>query len=104
MIFFGSVNYAEYYFNEKSVKKFEKKYSIVNESDIEEIQNYFSTFEHYLKWTDFESKYTFDKEIQIDVGDYYYIYDEFKEEPCINYDVYYVDTDCNTVYYINKSV
>ena len=102
------VDYGEYYFNEKSIKKFEKnkKYSKVTESNIEYVRSYFSDFSSrgWLNGTDFKDEYAFDENTQIDVGDYYFIYNEYPESPYTNFDVYYVDMDCNTVYYIHGNI
>ena len=99
-------NYGEYYFNEKTIKRFEKnrKYTRVVEGDIDCIRSYFTNFEDWLKWTDFEDEYTFDKNTQIDVGDYYYIYNEYEDKTYSNYDVYYVDIETNTVYFIHNNI
>lgn len=101
-----STDYGEYYFNENTIKKFEKskKYMRVTESDIDNIYGYFSNFDGWLVWTDYKEKYTFNKDAQINVGDYYYIYNRYPDSPYSNYDLYYVDIDCNTVYYIHGNI
>lgn len=100
------IDYGEYYFNETSIKKFEndEKYSMVMESDIEYIRSYFSDFDDWINLTDYKDKYAFDKDTQINAGDYYYIYNRYDDSPYINYDVYYVDMDCNTVYFIHSNI
>ncbi len=100
------IDYGEYYFNEETIKYFDKDkmYSTVTEDKIKMLKSYFTKFEDFLRLTDFEDKYTFDKDVQIDVGDYYYIHKEYEDKPYDNFDVYYVDMDCNVVYFVHANI
>ena len=56
-------------------------------------------------------KYSFDRNVQINKGDYYYIYTlegkpigNSKYRKFDNYDVYYVDIETKTVYYIHANI
>lgn len=96
-------NYSIYYFNAKSIKKFQKntKYKKVTQSDIENIKSYFENFEEWLEWCDFKDKYTFNKDTQIKEGDYFYIYALSGYD---NYDLYYVDMEKYIVYFIHNNI
>lgn len=96
-------DYSIYYFNAKSIKKFQKnpKYKKVTQSDIENIKSYFKNFEEWLKWCDFKDKYTFNKYTQIKEGDYFYIYALNGHD---NYDLYYIDMKKCIVYFIHNNI
>ncbi|MCD8180022.1 MAG: hypothetical protein LUF26_00870 [Firmicutes bacterium] len=76
----------------------------MTEDDISVLNGYFSWFEDALRNVDFEDEYTFDKSAQINAGDYYYIYTKYSDNPYSNFDVYYVDTDSNTLYFIHINI
>ena len=106
-------NYGEYTFNDKSIKKFKNSrwYKQVTENDIENIKSYFENYEELVFGTEFAENYSFDKNAQINKGDYYYIY-TLEGKPIgnsnyskfDNYDVYYVDIETKTVYYIHLNI
>ena len=107
------INYGEYTFNDKSIRKFKnnKWYKQVEENDIDNIKSYFENYEEFVSDTDFAEKYSFDKDVQINKGDYYYIYTlegkpigNSKYRKFDNYDVYYVDIETKTVYYIHANI
>lgn len=100
------VDYGEYRFKEKKMKKFEssKYYTLVTDGDIEHIRTYFSDFEGWLHTVDYADEYSFDADAQINAGDYFYIYNEYDNQPYWNYDVYYVDMESCTVYYIHANI
>ena len=70
------INYGEYTFNDKSMRKFinNKWYKQVEENDIDNIKSYFENYEEFVSGTEFAGKYSFDRNVQINKGDYYYIY------------------------------
>lgn len=105
--------YGEYYFTDKSIQKIKKneRYQTVTKENIHDIYGYFENFEGWLKWCYFSDKYNFDKDIQINEGDFYYI-DTMEGQPIgqgkykkyDNYDVYYVDIDKCTIYFIHSNI
>lgn len=106
-------NYGEYILNDKSIAKLKnsKWYKQVTEDDIENIKSYFENYEESVSDTNFAANYLFNKDVQIKKGDYYYIYTlegkpigNSKYRKFDNYDVYYVDIETNTVYYIHTNI
>lgn len=106
-------NYSEYHFNDKSIQKFEKSkwYRVVTNEDVDSLQEYFDNFEGWLEWCDYADKYSFDKDTQINSGDYFHIY-TLEGKPIGQssygkfdyYDIYYVDVESCTVYYIHTNI
>ncbi|MDY3928393.1 MAG: hypothetical protein SOZ34_03415 [Clostridia bacterium] len=83
----------------------------MEENDIDNIKSYFENYEEFVSGTEFAEKYSFDKNVQINKGDYYYIYTlegkpigNSKYRKFDNYDVYYVDIETKTVYYIHANI
>ena len=101
-------DYGEYHFNNATIEKFKdsKWYTQVADKDVEYIKSYFEEFEGCLGYCWYADSYSFDKDKQINAGDYFRIYNRYDEpgEKYYNYDVYYVDLETNTVYFIHKNI
>lgn len=104
--------YEKYYYEdtEKLQKKLDKNsyLSPVTEADIAEFNSYVDNFEKWLEHTYFLNDYDFDRSI-IDTSDYFYITGHYYDEPDFtedekfwNYDVYFFDTQTNTLYYFHN--
>lgn len=112
--FGDSVEYGEYCFSDEDMEKFSQNrwYEPVTTENAEKIYGYFEDYEGWLPSTDFADKYDFDKERQIKIGDYFYIYTSEGESinnsssygQYDNYDVYYVNMEANTVYFIHANI
>ena len=108
-------SYIEYHFNDKTIEKFKhsKWYDQVTDEDIENIKGYFERFEKIKTQGGYDDVYTFDKDSQINAGDYFRIY-TLEGKPIgtghhqygkyDNYDVYYVDLETETVYFIHMNI
>ena len=106
------IDYCKYFYNERSIKEFEKHSSFkrVTEQDIENIKNYFENFSNWVVNTEYYNNYDFDIS-NIKINDYYYIKD--KEGQPIgesiykkyeSYDVYYVDMENYILYFIHSNI
>ena len=106
-------SYIEYHFNDKTIEKFKnnKWYEQVTDEDVENIKGYFERFERIKTQGGYDDVYTFDKDSQINAGDYFRIY-TLEGKPIgtrqyskyENYDVYYVDLETKTVYFIHWNI
>lgn len=104
-------DYCKYFYNEISIKEFEKHSSFkkVTEQDIENIKSYFENFSNWVVHTEYYNNYDFDIS-NIKINDYCYIKD--KEGQSIgegtynkydSYDVYYVDMENYILYFIHNN-
>lgn len=105
-------DYCKYLYDEEKISDFKKNslFTSVEESDIEDIKNYFQHFEECIKEESFSDKYDFNCDTQIKVGDYFHIitkegvnigdsfYGKFD-----HYDVYYVDMEKRILYFIHSN-
>ncbi|MDO4563725.1 MAG: hypothetical protein Q4C12_07835 [Clostridia bacterium] len=110
---FGDViKYSEYHFNKESIQKFthSKWYKKVQSTDIEIIKGYFENYSGWIAQTEFADKYNFELDC-INEGDFYYIY-TLEGKPIgqsvyrkyDNYDVYFLDMETCTVYFIHANI
>lgn len=101
-------DYSEYHFNDRTIEKFKdsKWYTQVTDEDVDYIKSYFENFERWLDHCWYADNYSFDKDEQINAGDYFRIYNRYdaEEKKYYNYDVYYVDLETNTVYFIHNNI
>ncbi|MCL2014004.1 MAG: hypothetical protein FWG69_03340 [Oscillospiraceae bacterium] len=101
-------DFCIYYYDEEAIKKFEthEKFKMVTKDDIEYIGGFFENFSEALANLKHNDKFTFDYKQQIKDGDYYFliikdpneIYGEYHD-----YDIYYVDMEKHTLYFIHSN-
>lgn len=105
-------DYCKYFYGEEKINDFKNNdsFTIVNESNIDTIKNYFQHFEEIIKEESFSDKYDFNCDKQIKLGDYFCIIT--KEGVNIGdssygkfdyYDVYYVDMEERILYFIHSN-
>ena len=70
-----------------------------------EINSYFDNFEGWLEYVDYKDKYDFQRNI-IDTEDYFYIETNETEEEhkYWNYDVYFLDVQTKTLFFIHNNI
>ena len=103
------IDFSKYYYNSESISDFNNypKFKMVSQSDIANIKAYFEDFELWVVNQEYYDKYDFNKDIQINEGDFCYIetddesdtgdphFDKFHD-----YKVYYADVESCILYYI----
>ena len=76
----------------------------VTPDDITELNSYFDNFEGWLEYVDYKDKYDFQRNI-IDTEDYFYIENnETEEYKYWNYDVYFLDVQTKTLFFIHNNI
>ncbi|MGI6247906.1 MAG: hypothetical protein ACOYJX_00675 [Acutalibacteraceae bacterium] len=102
--FMDADDYCKYYYNEETIKKFEKRsdFKNVTVSDIREIRGYFENFERRIEENKEYYKFDFDYNSQIKEGDYFRIVIKDGYQEYGYYDVYYVDVSKCTLYFIRS--
>ena len=96
--------YSEYYYMSDKISEFQNNgyFKKVTEDDAEYIKGYFEHFENNLDFFEYKDKYNFHTS-QIKENDYFYINNKSDME-FGNYDVYYVDTSKNIMYFIHFNI
>lgn len=103
------IDFSKYYYNNESILKFDdySQFKRISQSDIAEIKAYFDDFELWVVNQEYYDKYDFNKDIQINEGDFCYIKTEYKDDlenqsynKFQDYKVYYVDVESCILYYI----
>lgn len=106
------IDYCKYFYNEISIKEFEKHSSFkrVTEQDVENIKGYFENFSNGVVHTEYDHNYDFDIS-NIKINDYYYIKDkegqpigESVYKKYESYDVYYVDMKNDILYFLHNNI
>lgn len=106
------IDYCKYFYNEISIKEFEKHSSFkkVTEQDVENIKGYFENFSNGVVHTEYYHNYDFDIS-NIKINDYYYINDkegqpigESVYKKYESYDVYYVDMKNDILYFLHNNI
>ncbi len=105
-------DYCKYFYDEDSIQKFEthNNFTLVTESNIENIKSYFENFNGWVEHQSYYDNYDFYYQSQIKEGDYYYIVSKEGEKSgdslygkYDNYEVYYVDLSKCILYYIHSN-
>lgn len=96
--------YSEYYYAKDKIAEFQNNgyFKLVEDKDIEHITRYFKHFENNIESFKYKDKYNFHTS-QIKENDYFYIKNKSDTE-FTNYDVYYVDTNKNVMYFIHFNI
>ena len=102
-------DYCKYYYaNQENVLEKVKNnpyFKPVTPDDITELNSYFDNFEGWLEYVDYKDKYDFQRNI-IDTEDYFYIENNETEEEYKywNYDVYFLDVQTKTLFFIHNNI
>lgn len=101
-------DYCEYYYDSDSAFENNRNYTEVTEDDLENIKGYYNYVGHFFEeFLEGEVNFNFNADTQVKAGDYVLIINENDETGAKKYDdfdVYYFDTDNNTLYYIHNNI
>ena len=104
-------DYAKYYYeNGETTFAHRRHYQMVKETDIVEIQSYFSNFRSWMKAEDRLAEYDFDPAC-ISAGDYWYLEDkegkrigDSRYKKYEDYTLRLYDTETDTLFYIHNNI